>query len=224
MIVVYNGRLVPLALTAVHDPTGLSRCEPSGRGRTSEVRENGKSKSLEDEALVAMVTYFIGFLAPIKAFDRFIPEGFTPVPLNQRHLTLIYLGSCEELNKLSEEVKAIPPLSVFTVTFRGLGAFPSLSKPRYLAALPSKESVKVLERVHNEISNRIRAHSDKYSDFRPHVSVAYTRMKPTLELRIKVERVIRAGRSAIDSIEIHEFYLMKAAAGEVKPLLKLGLL
>jgi 2'-5' RNA ligase len=171
-----------------------------------------------------MVTYFIGFLAPLKAFDRFIPEGFTPVPLNQRHLTLVYLGSREDLDKLSEEVKAIPSLPAFKVMFKGLGAFPSLSKPRYLAALPSKESVKILERVRDEISDRIRAHPDKYSVFRPHVSVAYTRMKPTLELRIRVERAIRASRSAMDSIEIREFYLMEAAAGEVKPTLKLRLL
>jgi len=171
-----------------------------------------------------MVTYFIGFLAPIKAFDRFIPEGFTPVPLNQRHLTLIYLGSSEDLDKLSEEAKALPPLPAFKVTFKGLGAFPSLSKPRYLAALPSKESVKILERVRDEISDYIRAHPDKYSVFRPHVSIAYTRMKPTLELRIRVKRAIRAGRSAVDSIEIREFYLMEAAAGEMKPMLKLRLL
>jgi len=72
-----------------------------------------------------MVTYFLGFLAPIKAFDRLIPEGFTPMPLNQRHLTLIYLGSSEDLDKLSEEVKALPPLPAFKVTFKGLGAFPS---------------------------------------------------------------------------------------------------
>ena len=177
-----------------------------------------------------MVTYFIGFPAPIKAFDRFIPEGFTPVPLNQRHLTLIYLGSSEDLDKLSEEAKALPPLPAFKVTFKGLGAFPSLSKPRYLAALPSKESVKILERVRDEISDYIkvsdyiRAHPDKYSVFRPHVSIAYTRMKPTLELRIRVKRAIRAGRSAVDSIEIREFYLMEAAAGEMKPMLKLRLL
>jgi len=171
-----------------------------------------------------MVTYFIGLLAPIKAFDRFVPEGFTLMPLNQRHLTLIYLGSSEDLDKLSEEVKALPPLPAFKVTFKGLGAFPSLSKPRYLAALPSKESVKMLERVRDEISDRIRAHPDKYSVFRPHVSIAYTRMKPTLELRIRVERAVRAGRSAMDSIEVREFYLMEAAAGETKPMLKLRLL
>lgn len=168
-----------------------------------------------------MVTYLIGLLAPLKAFDRFIPEHFTPLPLEQRHLTLVYLGHCEDLDALIEEVKALPPLQAFRVVFKGLEAFPSSRKPRYLAAVPSKESAKTLERARAEIANRVRTRPDKYSVFRPHVSIAYTRMKPSLELQIGVERAIKASRSTVEVIEFREIYLMQAEAGEVKPLLKL---
>ncbi len=169
-----------------------------------------------------MTTYFVGFLAPLRAFDRFVPPGFTPIPPEQRHLTLVYLGDRVRAGELRERLELLPPLRPLTVTFKGLEAFPSRSRARYLAAVPTAEGVGALQRLRTEVLRALGAHRDRYSDFKPHVSIAFTRLKPSLELYRSVSRAVRASRSVSETVELRELLLMEAEAGRVRPVLGLS--
>jgi len=169
-----------------------------------------------------MTTYFLGFLAPLREFDRFVPEGFSLVPLEQRHLTLVYLGNRVRLGELREKLDALPPIQPFRVTFKGIAPFPSTTRVRYLAAVPDAEGARILQRLRAEAIGVLQANSDRYSVFRPHVSIAFTRLKPTLELFRKVSRAVRASRAANETLEFRELFLMEARAGEARPLLRLS--
>ena len=170
-----------------------------------------------------MTTYFVGFLTPLKAFDKFIPEGFTLVPVERRHLALVYLGERVRVDELREKLEALPPIRPFRATFRGLAAFPSMSKARYLAVVPTAESASLLQSLRDEVVGILQEHRDRYSVFKPHVSIARTRLKPSLELYKRVAKAVRASSLVSETLELRELFLMEAEAGEVRPLYKLSL-
>lgn len=169
-----------------------------------------------------MATYLIGLLAPLTSFDKFIPPQYTPIPLERRHLTLVYLGDRADPLALSKKLCTLS-LPAFTVSFRGLEPFPSASKPRYLAAVPVPRSAAVLARVRSEIADLIGRCTDRYESFRPHVSIAHTRAKASPELYRVVQRAVRASSSTLESIEVRKLCLLKAEAGAVKPVFELPL-
>ena len=172
-----------------------------------------------------VASFFIGMSAPVKAFDEFIPEEYVLIPLEQRHLTLVYLGKINEVKgviRLLESIK--PQLRVSRIVFRGLEPFPSYTRPRYLAALPIRESSELLERVRSLILGKARFEiRDRYSNFKPHVSIAYTKVKPTLSLLRKLEAVVRRSTRVREEITISGISLFKAEGGIIEEMIKIPL-
>ncbi|MEM0458307.1 MAG: 2'-5' RNA ligase family protein [Thermofilaceae archaeon] len=162
-----------------------------------------------------MTTYFIGFFAPLTRFDRFIPPDFTPLPVEQRHLTLLYLGY------LPDPIGACIRLSSVRHTklrleFQGLQAFPNESKPRYLAAVPTLDSQMLLARLRDGLSQLFPNCEERYRTFRPHVSIAHTRKKASIDLYEAVLKAVKASRTMSESIIVDKLCLMSAREGVVR--------
>ena len=173
----------------------------------------------------SVTSYFIGVLAPVKAFDKLIPEEYAPIPLEQRHLTLVYLGKLNEIEGMVGLLESVKPqLRVFRMTFRGLAPFPSYTRPRYLAALPVRESSDLLKQVRSVILDKASFEiHDRYSDFKPHVSIAYTKVKPTLSLLRKLEAVIKRSMRVREEITVSSVSLFKAERGIIEEIHRIEL-
>ncbi len=152
-----------------------------------------------------MSTYFVGIFAPLKGFDKLIPNPYEPVPLEDRHLTLVYLGSIKHLGDTKSFLPCSIPIPKFKLLFRGIEPYPSMAKPRYLAAKPDKASTKQLYDLRMRILGCLKgAAVDKYETFRPHVSIAYTRAKPSLDLIRCVRRAIKESESIEESLVVEK--------------------
>ena len=163
-----------------------------------------------------MATYLVGILAPLRRFDPLIPPGYEPIPLEERHLTLIYLGYLEDSREVAARLKRAASLSPFRLCFRGLEPFPSPLKPRYLAVVPVEESRELLGAVRRAVEELTGlAPRDRYQAFRPHVSIARTRLKPTLELLRAVDRAVRRSRGVSEELVVRQLSLLKAEGGRV---------
>jgi len=163
-----------------------------------------------------MATYLVGILAPLRRFDPLIPPGYEPIPLEERHLTLIYLGYLEDPREAAARLKRAASLSPFRLCFRGLEPFPSPLKPRYLAVVPVEESRELLGAVRRAVEELTGlAPRDRYQAFRPHVSIARTRLKPTLELLRAVDRAVRRSRGVSEELVVRQLSLLKAEGGRV---------
>ncbi|MEM0087586.1 MAG: 2'-5' RNA ligase family protein [Thermofilum sp.] len=164
-----------------------------------------------------MGTYFIGFPAPLRALDRFIPPGYTPIPVEHRHMTLSYLGP---LRRLDENCLGLRTLVVesFSVEFKGLQPFPSAVKPRFLAAVPVKGDEVLLRDLREKLSLLFSPTADRYSEFRPHVSIAFTRRKPDPELLKAVKKAVKASSAAAERLLVDKLCLMVASGGAVEPV------
>jgi len=160
------------------------------------------------------VTWFLGIPVNIRAFDRFVTPPYILIPHEERHLTLVYLGE----RKPSQEVlSALTQLKLrgFKVCFRGLTPFPSFRKPRYLVTLPEEiENILHLRKLLMRILPQGLI-SDKYSSYRPHVSIARTRVKPNMELLKLVERIVRDSRNVKEKILVNEICLYEAMGGRI---------
>ncbi|RLE66157.1 MAG: hypothetical protein DRJ38_02345 [Thermoprotei archaeon] len=168
-----------------------------------------------------MPTYFIGFLAPLKKFDMFIEDPYEPIPLNQRHLTLVYLGYLRNSEKRNLLYRIREGLEVETVraVFDSLGVFPSARKPRYLAALPKPKDADKLLFLRKKLEEFFREYlKDKYREFKPHVSIAYTRSKADLELREKAAKIVRRCRGVKEILMLDKLYLFQAEKGLISPI------
>jgi len=171
-----------------------------------------------------VATYLVGFLVPLRRFDVLIPPGYEPVPIGERHLTLIYLGHLENPGEAAARLERVTSLSPFRLCFRGLKPFPSPLKPRYLAAVPVEESRELLGAVRRAVEELTGlAPRDRYQAFRPHVSIARTRLKPSLELLKAVEKVTRKSRNVVEELLIHELFLFKAEGGRIEKIASLEL-
>jgi len=166
---------------------------------------------------LSMATYFFGIPAPLRRFDALIPPEYTPIPIEQRHLTLYYVGPARNVDELCRALRALNVES-FIVTFRGLRPFPSHSRPRYLAAVPLEECWSTLQRLRDDLARLVPISDDRYAAFRPHVSIAATRQKPSVDLLRSVERAIRASQAVTETLVVERVCLMRALGGLVEPL------
>lgn len=164
-----------------------------------------------------MVTYFVGFPAPLVRLDCFIPPGFTPIPVEHRHMTLVYLGPLGGTDEACASLLALAANS-FTVKFKGLQPFPSAAKPRYLAAVPVEADEAFLRSLRQMLSPLFSTYADRYADFRPHVSIAFTRRKPDLELLKTVKKATKASSATVEQLLIDRLCLMAASEGAVEPV------
>ncbi|MCD6357378.1 MAG: 2'-5' RNA ligase family protein [Thermoproteales archaeon] len=171
-----------------------------------------------------MATYLVGILAPLRRFDPLIPPGYEPIPLEDRHLTLIYLGRLKDPREAAARLKRAASLSPFRLCFGGLEPFPSPLKPRYLAVVPVEESRELLGAVRRAVEELTGlAPRDRYQAFRPHVSIARTRLKPSLELLKAVEKAVRKSRNMVEELLIHELFLLRAEGGRIEKIASLEL-
>ena len=178
-----------------------------------------------------MVTYFIGFRIHLTDFDRYIPDIYTPINVNQRHLTLIYLGDINThiLKKvISEFESCAKTITPFTICFHRMEFFPSTSRPKYLAIIPRNEDIAKLRKVREHIlasSENIRKISktcDKYQEFKPHVAIAYTKLKPH-EINFKLlNKIVRKVKLNV-KYSIRRITLFKAEEGRIQILVEKAL-
>ena len=178
-----------------------------------------------------MVTYFIGFRVYLTDFDRYIPDGYTPINVNQRHLTLIYLGDINAhiLRKVIFEFElCAKTINPFKICFHRMGAFPSTSRPKYLAIIPRNEDIAKLRKVREHIlaaSENIRKISktyNRYQEFKPHVAIAYTKLKP-YEIDFKLlNKIVRKVKLNVE-YSIRRITLFKAEEGKIQILVEKAL-
>jgi 2'-5' RNA ligase len=104
-----------------------------------------------------------------------VDRGVRPVPMEQLHLTLRFLGDTEET--LIEPLKEVMAASVsgiepFRMTFEGVGAFPNARKPRVVwIGLTGAEPLVTISRRLEEAVVELGFRPEKRS-FRPHATVA----------------------------------------------------
>lgn len=171
-----------------------------------------------------MTTYFVGIFAPLKGFDKFIPSPYEPIPLEYRHLTLVYLGPLKHLGCTKGFFSRAPPTPKFKLLFQGIEPYPSMAKPRYLAAKPDKASTKQLYDLRVRILSCMKGTAvDKYETFRPHVSIAYVRAKFSLDLIRCVQRAIKESESVKESLVVEKISLIRAEAGKFLEIAYLSL-
>ena len=159
------------------------------------------------------MTYFIGLPLPVTCYDKLIRSPFKPVPVEERHLTLLYLGSKslgeEAIKELGEIAGAA---SRFTLIFEGLKPFPSWSRIRYLAAVPKPNHM--LGELRLSLLRRLgHLGEDRWEAFKPHVSIAYTRLKTSLQLVETVEEIVKAARKVRCMLKTSQLAFYSASRG-----------
>lgn len=163
-----------------------------------------------------MPTFFIGIRAPITCYDHLVKEPFKPIPVEERHLTLAYLGSLRKpkqqvytrLNQLLAQHKPQP----FTLTFKQLQPYPSWKKIRYIAAIP--QPCKQLQNLRQILQQSFQdLLQDKWQTFSPHVSIASTREKTTLHLQALVEKICRNAGKNTCILNIRDIAFYMASGG-----------
>ena len=162
-----------------------------------------------------MPSYLVGFKAPLTAFDKLVEEPYELVPLEYRHLTLLYIGPNPPPRRdVEEALAALSRYPEVDVTFRGLRPFPSFSRPRYLAAVPEDEGpVRALRRIVEPFL--LKYSTDRYTEFKPHVTIARSRAKPSLDLEIVAERIIKGSRRITERLVVREVHLLRAEGGRL---------
>ncbi len=165
---------------------------------------------------------FVGFYAPVAVFDDVIAEPYSLIPIGERHMTLVYLG--EPRSRLDDIASGLKEVLVgedpLSLVFNKLEPFPSPTKPRYIAAVPAP-SPRLL-RLRHKIVLKLGS-SDKYGEFRPHVSIAYTRAKPSLALYRIVENIVRGARGKSQGLVVDSIGLFEARRGKLRLLASIEL-
>ena len=163
------------------------------------------------------MTYFIGIPAPIRDFDDLIVDPYTLIPIENRHLTLVYIGknSLTPHDILSIK-KALIRLKKFSLTFKGLFGYPSLSRPRYLATRPINSYF--LETLRYKIMSSIKETTinDRYETFSPHVTIAYTRSKCDLNLIRVAEQICKRAKNISCILTVNKIVLYTAEGGKFR--------
>ncbi len=150
-------------------------------------------------------------------YDHLIPPGFKLVPVEERHLVIVYLGRVPSY-RLEHVVRAFAEVArlhrPFTIEFMGLAPFPSASKPRHLAAVakPSPELLSIRSALRARL---VDLEHDKYSEYKPHVTIASTRLKPDAELLRLVEKAIKRSRNLRASMYVTTVALFSAESGRI---------
>ena len=166
------------------------------------------------------MTFFVGLPAPVTTYDGLVPPYYELVPIKQRHLTLLYFGdlSEHEIARVKEVLRSVTreekPLKL---SFHGLVALPSSSRPKHLA-------IRVVETAGlSSLGESLRQllgelEKDRYAEFKPHVTIASTRRKTTLDLLASVEKAIKRSLSIKETLVVGRVALYKAEKGVVEPL------
>jgi 2'-5' RNA ligase len=144
------------------------------------VNENKQEKKTESLRLFISLPLQPQVKEALREVQTYLPrEYFKPLPMENFHLTLAFLGDTNQTNVpalehiLDEGVKGMQP---FPCELSGLGAFPNPWEPRVVWV-----GIDVGSRESSDLSNSLRnllrqaRISFDTKPFRPHITVAYAR-------------------------------------------------
>ncbi len=111
------------------------------------------------------------------------------VETENMHLTLMFLGDVE--SRLGELTNKIAEMTFkpFKIEFKGVGVFPSLSKPRVIW-LGVSNGLEELKLIYRDLEQRISPIGFKYDDrgFSPHATLARVRSGRNKDKLVKILR------------------------------------
>ena len=174
-----------------------------------------------------MPTFFIGIRAPITCYDHLIKDPFKPIPVEERHLTLAYLGSLKKpkqqvYTKLQQLLARHEP-QPFTLFFKQLQPYPSWKRIRYIAAIP--QPCKQLQNLHQLLQYNFQdLLQDKWHTFSPHISIASTREKTTPSLQALVEKICKGASKDTCILNVRDIAFYMASRGRYVVLRKFYLI
>ena len=172
------------------------------------------------------MAYFIAIPLTLKQFTKIIREPYYAIEDSKLHITLIYLGNLlhergvrtvlQILKRVSNEFRQ------FTITVQGVKPFPSYDKPKNLAALITQGS-DILCRIRSALLKELNRYSinvhDRYiSSFRPHITFAQTRVKPSMELYKVLDKIIKEGKRIKERVLIKSIALYESKGAEYRIL------
>lgn len=109
----------------------------------------------------------------IKELQMEIKINAKPIPLNNLHFTLQFLGNISEqkVKEVKEELRSIR-FSSFEVGFEGIGAFPKPEFPRVIWVGTDDNGSEKLTRLANSIEDALRSLGFKNDKpFSPHITI-----------------------------------------------------
>jgi 2'-5' RNA ligase len=134
------------------------------------------------------------------------PGRMTSVPPERLHLTLEFLGAADEaVERVAIAALTEPmPIAPFSLTFGGVGFFPSRGSPR-VVWLGISQGAAELRRVDDVLRCRLRDIPRRPEPFNPHLTLARVRdrMAPSDVAEISALRAV-AGPSRIDRVTLYE--------------------
>jgi len=161
------------------------------------------------EKMRCFVAIDVGINEAIAAMINDVRMMGKPVEGENIHLTLKFLGEVEDTKKIEEKLAEIR-FGRFSLTLKGLGAFPDKKRARilFLNALPPERVSELASLVHEKTSWIPIDHP-----FTPHITI----------LRIKGERDISSFISRYDttvfgSIEVTSFHLYRSVLTHSGPV------
>ncbi len=150
----------------------------------------------------------------IRELERFV-TGYRWVDVPQMHITLKFLGNVldREIPELCRHVEeAVSESPIFDIGFRGLGAFPSVDRPRVLwmgIDDPSGEFA-VLSRSLDRGLAKMGFQPEK-RDFKAHLTLGRSQSVPrrslALERYIEEQRQIEFGQMEVDQVIVYSSFL-----------------
>jgi len=169
------------------------------------------------------VTWFLGIPIRIRIYDDYLKEAcrlclnVRIIPPEERHLTLVYFGEVrppiEVLKKIINEINMKP----FILYFRGITLFPNTIRPRYIVTVPyyQERLFRLREEILTRLSDLYKI-KDKYTEFRPHVSLAIIRYRIPLDIIDKMLKVCKRSEKVQDRILVTSIVLYEAKGGKVE--------
>lgn len=137
-------------------------------------------------------------------------------------MTLLYFGSAGKVLNVYEYLQSLKVPS-FVIGFKGLQLFQLTSKPRFLAAVPVKNTKQSCTQCRRGFHSFFR-YRRSLQRFQTPVSIAFTQRKARLELLRAVERAAKASSTIVEQLIVERLCLIAAPGGVVKPVscIKLG--
>ena len=147
-----------------------------------------------------------------------IIDGIKWVAPERMHITLQFLGEITQNQVIEIENALRRPagqLSPFSISFRGIGAFPNVKKPRVIW-LGIEEGKSKLRDIHKMIQDNL-SFFEKDTRFSPHVTLGRSKKDARL---VSDETVFSADISCRNKQYVDRFYLMKSTLYPSGPVYK----
>ena len=141
-------------------------------------------------------------------------DHFRPVPEEQLHITLFFLGDTDE-SKIPGIIEKLSGISenAYSVYTNGPGAFPSLKKPRVLwIGLQNQKNIKILQ---SRIANQLESYKPDVAEkkYIPHITVARSKKRnPGADEFLNRVKEYTGEKIVVDSFQLYESKLSDSGA------------